>query len=59
MITDRYYYNKLSTREKNIYNLLYQNIVKLQPVTMFTGCINIPILSKIVSAMTNDNSRLR
>ena len=58
MITDRYYYNRLSNKEKSIYNQLYKSIIDLQPVAKVTGCMTMPVIQKIIEAITNDNPHL-
>ena len=58
MITDRYYYNRLSNKEKSIYNQLYKSIIDLQPVAKVTGCMAMPVIQKIIEAITNDNPHL-
>ena len=58
MITDRYYYNRLSNKEKTIYNELYKSIINLQPVAKVTGCLTMPTVTRIIEAITNDNPHL-
>lgn len=58
MLTDRYYYNRLSNKEKTIYNELYKSIIDLQPVAKVTGCFTMPTVKRIIEAITNDNPHL-
>lgn len=58
MLTDRFYYNRLSNKEKTIYNELYKSIINLQPVAKVTGCLTMPTVQNIIEAITNDNPHL-
>lgn len=58
MVVDRYYYNTLSSREKDIYNSMYKAIVELKPSVKILGSVAMPVLVKIVSAITNDNPHM-
>lgn len=58
MLTDRFYYNRLSNKEKTIYNELYKSIINLQPVAKVTGCLTMPTIKNIIEAITNDNPHL-
>ena len=58
MLTDRFYYNRLSNKEKTIYNELYKSIINLQPVAKVTGCLTMPTVKNIIEAITNDNPHL-
>ena len=51
MLTDRYYYNRLSNKEKSIYNELYKSIINLQPVAKVTGCLTMPTVTRIIEAL--------
>lgn len=58
MLTDRYYYNRLSSAEKTLYSSIYGAIVSLQASVILPGRITMPTLSKLISAMSNDNPHL-
>ena len=58
MVVDRYYYNILTPREKDIYNSMYKAIVELKSSVKILGSVTMPALIKIVSAITNDNPHM-
>lgn len=58
MIPDRYYYNRLSEKEKAVYKSVYSAILNLQSDVTVAGRVTMPTLQKITAAITNDNPHL-
>lgn len=58
MIAERYYFNKLSSKEKDIYKKLYRAILALEPKVNVFGIITMETIQKIAEAITNDNPHL-
>ena len=58
MIPDRYYYNRLSEKEKSVYKAVYSAITSLQSDVTVVGRVTMPTLQKITEAITNDNPHL-
>ena len=58
MIADRYYYNKMSERDKDIYTALYKGILELKPQVHIDGFVDIDSVGRIATAMTCDNPHL-
>ena len=58
MITDRYYYNRLTKNEQRIYTLLYKGILAHNQRVSLNGVVSVSSLCKILGAITNDNPQM-
>ncbi|NCC02136.1 MAG: hypothetical protein EOM34_15985 [Clostridia bacterium] len=58
MITDRYYYNRLTKKEQRIYTLLYKGILAHKQRVSLNGVVSVSSLCKILGAITNDNPQM-
>ena len=59
MITDRYYFNRLTKKEQGIYTALYKGIINFeQQVKICNNIASITVLENIIEAITNDNPQL-
>ena len=58
MITDRYYYSRLTEKEKRIYVRLYQGVVALEKNILIPEHVEHESVRKIYQAITDDNPYL-
>ena len=58
MLTDRYYYNHLSDREKDIYTTLYKGVTALQKEIYYPSTVSKETVHRIFDAVAHDNPYL-
>lgn len=59
MITDRYYFNRLTKKEQTLYSALYKGIINFESqVLIGNSIVTISVLERIIEAITNDNPQL-
>lgn len=58
MITDRYYFNRLTPKEKEIYTTLYKGVTALDKEIYFPKMVTQDEISRIFHAVTHDNPHL-
>jgi len=58
MIADRYYYNHLSNKEKNVYTAIYKGVTALREEIFVSDRISKDSVSKVFHALSHDNPHL-